>query len=50
MNLANICNDKTYAIRSTIGVTEPPYAPVTEGANLDIAVVSEDDVRKLVMK
>ena len=39
------------AIRSTIGVTEPPYVPVREGANFDMfAVVSGDDVRKLVMK
>ena len=44
-------NDKIDAIRSTNGVTEPPYVPVREGANLDtFAVVSEDDVRKLVMK
>ena len=44
-------NDKIDAIRSTIGVTEPPYIPVREGANLDtFAVVSGDDVRKLVMK
>ena len=44
-------NDKIYAILSTIGVTEQPYIPVREGANLDtFAVVSEDDVRKFVIK
>ena len=44
-------DDKIYAILSTIGVTEQPYIPVREGANLDtFAVVSEDDVRKLVIK
>ena len=50
----NFFNDKTDAIQSTIGVTEPPYAQVRESANLDtyhtFAVVSEDDVQKLVMK
>ena len=47
----NFFNDKTDAIQSTIGVTEPPYAQVREGANLDtFAVVPEDDVHKLVMK
>ena len=54
-NLVNdfgkLFNDKIDAIRSVIGVTEPPYVPVREGANLDtFAVVSEVDVRKLVMK
>ena len=51
-SVENLVNDfgkfflrSIYAIRSTIGVTEPPYVPVREGANLDIALVSEDDVR-----
>ena len=51
MNLAIYFNHKIDAIWSTIGVTGPPYVPVREGANLDtFAVVSEDYVRKLVMK
>jgi len=51
MNLTILFNDKIDGILSTIGVTEPPHVPLREGANLDIfAVVSEDDVRKLVMK
>ena len=47
----NLFNDKIYAIRLTVGDTEPPYVPVREDAKLDtFAVVPEDDVRKLVMK
>ena len=51
MNLASFVNGNIDAILSTTGVTEPPYVPVREGANLDkFAVVSENDVSKLVMK
>ena len=51
MNLTIRFNDKIDAILSTIDDTETPYVLVREGANLDtFAVVSEDDVRKLVMK
>ena len=50
----NYFKDKIDAIRTDIGVTEAPYRPFREEgvcANLDtFAVVSEDDVRKLVMK
>ena len=51
MNLACFFNDKIDVIRLTIGVTEPPYVPVREGANFDtFAVVSEENVRKLIVK
>ena len=47
----NLFNNKIYAIRSTMGVTEPPYVPVREDAKLDtFAMIPEGDVRKLVMK
>ena len=50
----NFFKDKIYAIRTEISVTEAPYIPFREEgvcANLDtFAVVSVDDVRKLVMK
>ena len=50
----NFFKDKIDAIRTDISVTEAPYTPFREEgvcANLDtFAVVSEDDVRKLVVK
>ena len=50
----NFFKDKIDAIRKDMGVTKAPYLPFREEGvcvNLDtFALVSEDDVRKLVMK